>query len=143
MSRKQRRPTSLMVRSPNISACTSSETKSSQWNEATARPSGEDLVAGLCHYWNYRVAQQVGSHVLLETETPGHQRFSSPRTRILPSERSVVSFALSQNIRRFARHNLGFDQATARVLALPQYFGRPRGLFMRPPVAMRLSRSLA
>src|SRR6266436_6835160 len=30
-----------------------------------------------------------------------------------------------------------------KQLAIPQYFGRSRGVFMRPPVSMRLSRSLA
>lgn len=40
--------------------------------------SGEDLVRLLCRRWNYRIVHQVGSHVVLETETPSHQRIAVP-----------------------------------------------------------------
>ena len=40
--------------------------------------SGRELVRALCKHWDYRVVNQVGSHVILQTETPGHQRISVP-----------------------------------------------------------------
>ena|SRR5258708_3232946 len=32
----------------------------------------------LCRDWSYRVVHQVGSHIILQTEAPGHQRLSVP-----------------------------------------------------------------
>lgn len=40
--------------------------------------SGNELVKVLCRSWGYRVAHQVGSHVILETDTPAHQRIAVP-----------------------------------------------------------------
>jgi len=40
--------------------------------------SGERLVRGLCRRWGYRQTNQVGSHMILETEIPTHQRLSVP-----------------------------------------------------------------
>jgi predicted RNA binding protein YcfA (HicA-like mRNA interferase family) len=40
--------------------------------------SGRRLAAGLCRRWDYRQTNQVGSHMVLETETPTHQRISIP-----------------------------------------------------------------
>jgi len=40
--------------------------------------SGAQLIKVLCRDWNYRTVHQVGSHVVLETETPSHQRLSVP-----------------------------------------------------------------
>jgi predicted RNA binding protein YcfA (HicA-like mRNA interferase family) len=40
--------------------------------------SGGDLVKVLCREWNYRVIHQEGSHIILETDVPGHQRLSVP-----------------------------------------------------------------
>jgi len=37
--------------------------------------SGAQLVKVLCRDWQYRVAHQEGSHVILQTDTPAHQRF--------------------------------------------------------------------
>jgi predicted RNA binding protein YcfA (HicA-like mRNA interferase family) len=34
--------------------------------------SGEDLIKHLCKYWEYQRVHQVGSHVILQTEQPGH-----------------------------------------------------------------------
>lgn len=39
---------------------------------------GEDLVAHLCRRWAYTKVHQVGSHVILETADPSHQRISVP-----------------------------------------------------------------
>ncbi|MBI4622041.1 MAG: type II toxin-antitoxin system HicA family toxin [Verrucomicrobia bacterium] len=39
---------------------------------------GRDLAAGLCRNWDYRQVNQVGSHIILQTETPGHHRLAVP-----------------------------------------------------------------
>lgn len=39
---------------------------------------GSELIKVLCREWGYRRVNQEGSHVILETETPGHQRLSVP-----------------------------------------------------------------
>lgn len=40
--------------------------------------SGRELVNCLCKHWNYKVVHQAGSHIILETEIPGHQRIPIP-----------------------------------------------------------------
>jgi predicted RNA binding protein YcfA (HicA-like mRNA interferase family) len=39
---------------------------------------GRDLVRVLCARWAYRQVNQVGSHIILQTETPQHHRLSVP-----------------------------------------------------------------
>lgn len=40
--------------------------------------SGADLVKILCKRWNYKKIHQTGSHMVLETEHPFHQRIAVP-----------------------------------------------------------------
>jgi predicted RNA binding protein YcfA (HicA-like mRNA interferase family) len=40
--------------------------------------SGAQLVKVLCRDWQYRVVHQEGSHIILQTDTPTHQRLSVP-----------------------------------------------------------------
>jgi predicted RNA binding protein YcfA (HicA-like mRNA interferase family) len=40
--------------------------------------SGRQLVQGLCGSWGYKQVHQVGSHIIIETEMPQHQRLSVP-----------------------------------------------------------------
>ena len=40
--------------------------------------SGEDLIRHLCRRWDYKRIHQVGSHVILQTEVPGHHRIAIP-----------------------------------------------------------------
>jgi predicted RNA binding protein YcfA (HicA-like mRNA interferase family) len=40
--------------------------------------SGGDVIACLCRDWGYIKVNQVGSHVLLETKHPSHQRIAIP-----------------------------------------------------------------
>lgn len=40
--------------------------------------SGSQLAKVLCRDWDYRSLHQEGSHILLQSETPGHQRLSVP-----------------------------------------------------------------
>jgi predicted RNA binding protein YcfA (HicA-like mRNA interferase family) len=39
---------------------------------------GDDLIAALCRRWSYRVVHKTGSHVILDTDNPSHQRISIP-----------------------------------------------------------------
>ena len=45
--------------------------------------SGGELVKILCRNWGYAVVHRVGSHVVLQTETPGHQRMAVPDHPVL------------------------------------------------------------
>ena len=40
--------------------------------------SGAQLIKVLCRDWGYSVVNQEGSHVILQTSTPGHQRLAVP-----------------------------------------------------------------
>ena len=40
--------------------------------------SGAQLVKALCRDWGYHVAHQEGSHIILQTDIPSHQRLSVP-----------------------------------------------------------------
>ena len=39
---------------------------------------GRDLARVLCARWDYRQVNQVGSHIVLQTESPQHHRLSIP-----------------------------------------------------------------
>jgi predicted RNA binding protein YcfA (HicA-like mRNA interferase family) len=39
---------------------------------------GRALAKVLCRDWGYRVVHQEGSHIILETHVPSHQRISIP-----------------------------------------------------------------
>ncbi len=40
--------------------------------------SGERLATALCKRWGYTRVHQVGSHIILETSEPAHQRIAIP-----------------------------------------------------------------
>jgi predicted RNA binding protein YcfA (HicA-like mRNA interferase family) len=40
--------------------------------------SGAQLIKVLCRDWDYQVIHQEGSHIILQTKTPVHQRISIP-----------------------------------------------------------------
>jgi len=44
---------------------------------------GQELIKTLCRDWGYIRVHQVGSHVVLETNEPGHQRVVVPAHRVL------------------------------------------------------------
>ena len=60
--------------------------------------SGEELVKKLCRNWGYRVVHQEGSHVVLETDDPSHQRIA------VPAHRSLRIGTLNAVLRAVARH---------------------------------------
>jgi predicted RNA binding protein YcfA (HicA-like mRNA interferase family) len=45
--------------------------------------SGEVLVNALCRRWGYVRIHQVGSHIIVQTNMPSHQRLSVPDHRFL------------------------------------------------------------
>ncbi len=40
--------------------------------------SGREIVKVLCKHWEYRQVHQEGSHIILQTDTPSHQRIPIP-----------------------------------------------------------------
>jgi predicted RNA binding protein YcfA (HicA-like mRNA interferase family) len=40
--------------------------------------SGRELAKALCRLWDYREVAQRGSHIILQTEIPTHQRIAVP-----------------------------------------------------------------
>ncbi len=60
--------------------------------------SGDSLVKALCKSWGYRQIHQVGSHVILETESPSHQRMS------IPSHKSLRIGTINSILRAVANH---------------------------------------
>ncbi len=45
--------------------------------------SGRHLADVLCRRWQYRKVHQAGSHIILETSEPKHQRIAIPDHRLL------------------------------------------------------------
>jgi predicted RNA binding protein YcfA (HicA-like mRNA interferase family) len=45
--------------------------------------SGRELADILCRNWEYREVHQAGSHIILQTETPTHQRIPIPAHKTL------------------------------------------------------------
>lgn len=44
---------------------------------------GKPLAEALCRHWLYRKVHQSGSHIILETEYPAHQRIAVPDHDVL------------------------------------------------------------
>lgn len=60
--------------------------------------SGEQLIRTLCREWSYGRSGQVGSHVVLETDAPSHQRL------VVPAHKNLRVGTLSAILRSVARH---------------------------------------
>jgi len=60
--------------------------------------SGRQLADGLCRHWNYKEVSQTGSHIILQTETPGHQRVS------VPAHKSLRIGTIGKTLRLIADH---------------------------------------
>jgi predicted RNA binding protein YcfA (HicA-like mRNA interferase family) len=45
--------------------------------------SGRELAKALCRDWDYWEVTQTGSHIILQTETPRHQRLPIPAHKAL------------------------------------------------------------
>jgi predicted RNA binding protein YcfA (HicA-like mRNA interferase family) len=60
--------------------------------------SGVHLTVVLCRKWQYRKVHQVGSHIILETSEPAHQRIA------IPDHHPLRLGTLSSILRVVARH---------------------------------------
>ena len=60
--------------------------------------SGAELVKALGRKWAYRQVNQEGSHIILETEIPAHQRLS------IPNHNPIRVGTLNAIIRVIAQH---------------------------------------
>jgi hypothetical protein len=60
--------------------------------------SGRQLADGLCRHWNYREISQTGSHIILQTEIPGHQRIP------IPAHKSLRIGTMGKILRLIADH---------------------------------------
>lgn len=63
--------------------------------------SGPDLVEVLRRSWGYRRVHQEGSHIVLETDAPSHQRI------VLPAHRVLRLGTLNSIVRAVASHKQG------------------------------------
>jgi hypothetical protein len=52
---------------------------------------GSDLAKALCRDWGYSIAHQEGSHLILQTEIPSHQRIPIPDHNPIRYKGSSVS----------------------------------------------------
>jgi len=65
--------------------------------------SGREIVKALCKNWDYRQVHQEGSHIILQTDTPSHQRIP------VPDHNPVRIGTLNSILRLVARHK-GVDK---------------------------------
>jgi len=59
---------------------------------------GTHLADILCRQWDYEVVHQQGSHIILETELPHHQRIS------IPNHNPLRLGTLNNILRSISRH---------------------------------------
>ncbi len=59
---------------------------------------GKDLAQALCRHWGYTIVHQEGSHIILQTEAPSHQRLA------IPNHNPVRLGTLNSILRLVARH---------------------------------------
>jgi len=71
---------------------------------------GEQLIRGLCRRWDYRRTGQVGSHVVLETDTPSHQRI------VVPAHKCLRVGTLNAILRSIAAHKSVSKDEVLRAL---------------------------
>ena len=60
--------------------------------------SGRDLANVLCKKWDYLEVAQSGSHIIIQTETPAHQRLP------IPAHKALKIGTLSAIVRLVANH---------------------------------------
>ena len=65
--------------------------------------SGRQLVKGLCRDWGYRVVNQQGSHIILQTEEPRHHRLAVP-------DHAVLRIGTLSSILRAVSQHKGVDR---------------------------------
>ena len=71
--------------------------------------SGSTLIKHLCRRWDYRVVHQVGSHVILQTNVPGHQRLPVPEHATLRIGTLNAILRLVANHKRVSKEDILAD----------------------------------
>jgi len=71
--------------------------------------SGRSLAGRLCRDWDYRVVHQTGSHIILETDTPTHQRVA------IPDHKSLRIGTLNNILRCVSQHKSVLREDILRV----------------------------
>ena len=64
---------------------------------------GRTLVNALCRNWGYRIVNQAGSHIILQTDTPTHQRVPVP-------DHNPIRIGTLNNILRLVAAHKGVDR---------------------------------
>ncbi len=59
---------------------------------------GSELAKALCRHWDYWEVHQSGSHIILQTETPSHQRIP------IPAHRTLKVGTLNEILKQVANH---------------------------------------
>lgn len=59
---------------------------------------GVDLAKSLCQHWGYIQVHQTGSHIILDTEDPSHQRIA------IPAHKSLRVGTLNHILKSIAHH---------------------------------------
>jgi predicted RNA binding protein YcfA (HicA-like mRNA interferase family) len=65
--------------------------------------SGREIVKALCKRWDYRQVHQEGSHIILQTATPSHQRLPIP-------DHSPVRIGTLNSILKMVSRHKGVDK---------------------------------
>jgi predicted RNA binding protein YcfA (HicA-like mRNA interferase family) len=65
--------------------------------------SGHELVAALCRHWRYEEVNQIGSHIILQTQEPTRHRVA------VPAHKAVRVGTLNGILRSVANHK-GVDR---------------------------------
>jgi predicted RNA binding protein YcfA (HicA-like mRNA interferase family) len=73
--------------------------------------SGRELAGVLCKKWDYVEVAQSGSHIILQTETPYHQRLP------IPAHKSLKVGTIAAIVRLVANHKGVSRQAVMQTLA--------------------------
>ena len=70
--------------------------------------SGREIVKVLCKKWDYRQVHQEGSHIILQTDTPSHQRIPVP-------DHNPVRIGTLNSILRLVATHKGVDKQEVLV----------------------------
>ena len=65
--------------------------------------SGRKIVKALCKHWDYRQVHQEGSHIIVQTDMPSHQRIPVP-------VRNPVRIGTLNSILRLVAAHKGVDK---------------------------------
>lgn len=97
---------------------------------------GRQVVQALCRDWDYRIVHQQGSHIILETQEPGHHRLAVPELARNFKVELATDPAAIKEVMGFTMHPSSMPvRLTARRLPRPQtlYDGKQRSPMTAAP----------